>query len=307
MRALLVTNPTATATSPRVRDVIINALSSHTCLEVAHTDHRGHAIELGAQAAAGGVDLVIALGGDGTVNELVNGMLRHGPRADLPALAALPGGSANVFARTLGISNDPVEATSQLLEAIEAGRSRRIGLGLMEGRWFVFTAGLGFDAAVVHAVELHRGGGRRASPTLYARTAVRDYLLGTQRRRTHLRVSTPAGVLTEDAFMCVVTNTTPWTYYKKTAVQVTPQASYETGLDVFTLDRVGPVGVGRLLWQITRPEPRPRGRKVAVAHDLDWIEISSDDPVPVQVDGDYAGDFRSVRLSGVRDALRVVC
>lgn len=307
MRALLVTNPTATATSPRVRDVIINALTSHARLEVAHTDHRGHAIELGARAAQERYDLVIALGGDGTVNEVVNGLLTHGPQPDLPAIAALPGGSANVFARTLGFSNDPVEATGQLLEALEAGRRRTIGLGQMEGRWFVFTAGVGFDAAVVHGVELHRGGGRKASPTLYARTAIRDFVVRKQRRATRMRVTTPDGVAAEDVFLCIVTNTTPWTYYKQTAVQLTPEASYETGLDLFTLGSIGPVGVGRLLWQTTRSDPRPRGRAVVIRHDLEQMEITSPTPLPVQVDGDYAGDFERVRLRGVPDAIRVVC
>lgn len=307
MRALLVTNPTATATSPRVRDVIINALSAHARIEVAHTDHRGHAIELGTRAAEEGFDLVIALGGDGTVNELVNGLLVNGPGPHLPALAALPGGSANVFARTLGISNDPIDATGQLLEALKAQRYRSIGLGRMEGRWFVFTAGVGFDAAVVHGVELHRGGGRKASPTLYARTAIRDFLVRKQSRATKMRVTTPDGVVAEDAFLCIVTNTTPWTYYKKTAVQITPEASYETGLDVFALGKVGPIRVSRLLWQVTRSQPRPRGRNVIVRHDLDQIEITSPTPLPVQVDGDYAGDFEKVRLSGVPDAIRVVC
>lgn len=307
MRALLVTNPKATATSPRVRDVIINALSSHAQVEVAHTDHRGHAIELGARATRDGFDLVIALGGDGTVNELVNGLLTNGPSQHVPALAALPGGSANVFARTLGISNDPIEATGQLLEALETGRRRSISLGKMEGRWFVFTAGIGFDAAVVHGVEMHRSDGRKASPTLYARTAIRDFFVGSQRRHTRMRVTTPDGVVVDDAFLCIVTNTTPWTYYKQTAVQITPEASYETGLDLFALTKVGAAGVGRLLWQVTRANPRPHGRRVVIEHDLQQIEITSQAPLPVQVDGDYAGDFECVRLVGVPDALTVVC
>lgn len=306
MRALLVTNPKATATSPRVRDVITNALSSHTRLEVAHTDHRGHAIELGARAARERFDLVIALGGDGTVNELVNGLLGDGPRPGLPALAPLPGGSANVFARTLGLSNDPIEATGQLLEALETGRRRSIGLGRMEGRWFVFTAGIGFDASVVHGVELHRGDGRKASPRLYARTAIRDFLVGKQRRETRMRAETAQRVA-EDLFLCIVTNTTPWTYYKQTPVQITPEASYDSGLDLFGLGKVGPLGVARLLWQVTRHDPRPRGRRVVIEHDLDRIEVSSAVPVPVQVDGDYAGAFERVRLVSVPNALCVVC
>lgn len=307
MRALLVTNPTATATSPRVRDVIINALSSHARVEVAHTDHRGHAIELGHRAVAEHFDLVIALGGDGTVNEIVNGMLADGPGSHIPALAALPGGSANVFARTLGLSHDPIEATGQLLEAIEQRRSRVIGLGQVAGRWFVFTAGIGFDAAVVHGVELRRADGRKASPFLYASTAIRDFFVGEHRSRTRMTITAPGRTTIEDAFLAIVTNTTPWTYYKQTAVHITPQASYETGLDLFALRKLGPLAVARVLWQVTRAEPNPRGRRVSVEHDLSGLEITSANPLPVQVDGDYAGDFSSIRVSSVPEALRVVC
>lgn len=307
MRALLVTNPTATATTPRVRDVITGALASHARVEIAHTDHRGHAMELGARAAAEHYDLVIALGGDGTVNELVNGLLAGGPRPDLPALAALPGGSANVFARTLGLSNDPVEATGQLLEALDERRSRAIGLGRLEGRWFVFTAGMGFDAAVVHGVELRRGNGAKASPFLYASTAVRDFYVGEHRHRTRMQVSMPGRDRIEDAFLAIVTNTTPWTYYKQTAVHLTPKATYEGGLDLFALRKLGSASVARLLWQVTRKNPRPRGRGVSIEHDLGRLEITADEPLPVQVDGDYAGDFTRVRLESVPQALRVIC
>ncbi|WP_153505670.1 diacylglycerol/lipid kinase family protein [Cumulibacter manganitolerans] len=307
MRALLVTNPKATATTPRVRDVIIGALSARAQVEVAHTDHRGHAIELGTRAATHGYDLVIALGGDGTVNEIVNGLLADGPRDGLPALAALPGGSANVFCRTLGLSNDLVDATGQLLEALASGSGRTIGLGRLEGRWFVFTAGVGFDAAVVHGVELRRGNGRKASPFMYAGTAIRDFYVGEHRHRTRMQVALPGRPPVEDAFLAIVTNTTPWTYYKDTAVQLTPEASYETGLDLFALRKVGAASVARLLWQVTRKKPHPHGRKVTIEHDLQELVISSPDPLPVQVDGDFAGELDRVRIQSVPHALRVIC
>lgn len=306
MRALLVTNPTATTTTPRVRDVIIGALASHAHIEVAHTDHRGHAIELGARAADDQYDMVIALGGDGTVNEVVNGLLARGPRPGLPALAVLPGGSANVFARTLGLSNDPVEATGQVLEALERRRTRMIGLGQLEGRWFVFTAGIGFDAAVVHGVELRRSDGRKASPFLYASTAIRDFFVGEHRERTRLSIQTPGREPIQDAFLCIVTNTTPWTYYKQTAVHLTPQASYDTGVDLFALGRTHALTVGRLLWQVTRNNPHPRCRRLRTEHDLQELSIRAEHAVPVQVDGDYAGDFSAVTIRSVPNALRVL-
>lgn len=135
MRALLVVNPAATTTSARVRDVISTALSSDLKLEVATTEYRGHARDLARKAAESGeVELVVSLGGDGTVNEIVNGLLHHGPDPEaLPKLAVVPGGSTNVFARALGLPNDAVEATGALLDALRAGTSRTVGLGLVSG------------------------------------------------------------------------------------------------------------------------------------------------------------------------------
>ena len=162
---MLVVNPKATATSERQRDVLTRALGSDLKVDVVQTTHRGHAIELGA---AGGrrpaLDLVVVLGGDGTINEVVNGLLGsgpwQGPAPDAPALAVVPGGSTNVFSRALGIARDPVVATSELLEALRAGRSRRIGLGRVDERWFTFTAGLGIDADAVRRVERARAQGQ---------------------------------------------------------------------------------------------------------------------------------------------------
>lgn len=135
MRALLVVNPAATTTSARTRDVLIHALASEMKLEVVTTEYRGHARDLGRQAAeSDDIELVVALGGDGTVNEVVNGLLHNGPDLDrLPRLAVVPGGSTNVFARALGLPNDAVEATGALLDALREDRERTIGLGLAAG------------------------------------------------------------------------------------------------------------------------------------------------------------------------------
>ncbi|GAB3297566.1 diacylglycerol kinase family lipid kinase [Epidermidibacterium keratini] len=306
MRALLVTNPKATSTTPRVRDVILGALSRDLDLQIAHTDRRGHAMELGAQARRDGFELVIALGGDGTVNELVNGMLADGLGDDVPALAALPGGSANVFARALGLANDPVDATGQLLEALRAGRVRRIGLGQVEGRWFVFSAGLGFDAQVVRDVELRRGDGRKATPYLYASTAIRGYLGRRKAALPPMTIELPDGTTVPDVFLTVVTHTTPWTYYGRRAVHVTPKASYDSGLDVFALRPLGALRVGRILWQVTRKVANPRGGRVHLLHDLNEFTIRADAALPLQVDGDYAGDVSVASFRDVPAALSVI-
>ncbi|WP_101829628.1 diacylglycerol/lipid kinase family protein [Frankia canadensis] len=175
MRGLLVVNPVATTTTERVRDVLASALAADLALETVVTKGRGHGMELGARAVELGVDVVIALGGDGTVNEIVNGLLQNGPIPDGPAFAVVPGGSTNVFVRALGYSASPVEATGELLDALRAGRSRRISLGQAawgeERRWFSFCFGVGLDARVVDRVERKRSRGRRNTPGLFLRAA----------------------------------------------------------------------------------------------------------------------------------------
>ena len=154
MRALLVVNPAATTTSARTRDVLIHALASEMKLEAVTTEYRGHARDLGRQAAEGkdDIELVVALGGDGTVNEVVNGLLHHGPDPDrLPRLAVVPGGSTNVFARALGLPNDAVEATGVLLDALRESRERTVGLGMASG-----TPGTEDEAVPVPLVHLLR-------------------------------------------------------------------------------------------------------------------------------------------------------
>src|SRR3954454_17588428 len=129
MRALVVVNPAATATTAKGRDVLVRALASELKVDVAETGHRGHGRELGARAVADGVDVVVTLGGDVTVNEVVNGLLEHGPAPHLPILAVVPGGSTNVFSRALGCSRDPIEATAEILDALRGGRTRLVSLG----------------------------------------------------------------------------------------------------------------------------------------------------------------------------------
>ena len=161
MRALLIVNPHATSTNERRRDLLAHALAGEMSLRVAHTKSRGHAANLAAAAADSGVDVVVVHGGDGTVNEVVNGLMYRGIRPDTPLLGIVPGGSTNVFARALGIDSDPTLATEQILEALAAHRTTTVSLGRAGDRYFTFNAGLGLDAEAVHAVEDRRHAGQR--------------------------------------------------------------------------------------------------------------------------------------------------
>jgi diacylglycerol kinase family enzyme len=305
MRALLVVNPKATATTPGMRDVLTHALSSETKLDVVQTEARGHATSLARQAVVEGLDVVVALGGDGTVNEVVNGLLADGPAAGLPALAVVPGGNANVFARALGLPDTAVEATGQLLGALREGRRRSVGLATADERWFTFCAGLGLDAEVVRRVEGARAEGSRATPGLFVRQGVRHFFFGAQRKEPAMTVQVGDGE-PERIGLALVCNTTPWTYLGPRPVQPCPEASFDSGLDLFALRRLGTVSTLRHLRQILATDPRPHGRHLLQLHDEDGFVLRADRPLAFQLDGDDLGDRTSVVFRSVPRALEVV-
>ncbi len=309
MRAVLVVNPNATATTARTRDVLAAALSSDLRVDTYQTKGRGHAIELAAQAAETGSDLVVALGGDGTVNEVVNGLLSNGPRADLPELAVVPGGSTNVFARALGLPNSPVEATGQILEALKEGRSRRVGLSKADERWFTFCAGLGIDAAAVGRVEAKRAKGKRSTHALYVRSTVNRFYLATSRSRRHppLRVMAPCLMEPREVFAALVCNTDPWTFLGTRPVRPCPDASFDLGLDALLLSRLTTGAALRAAGRFLSNDPQPRNKHSVLLHDQPEMTIeATDEPLPFQVDGDALGERQSIHLTSVPNALRVV-
>ncbi|MER5223362.1 diacylglycerol/lipid kinase family protein [Streptomyces flaveus] len=321
MRALLVVNPAATTTSARTRDVLIHALASEMKLEAVTTEYRGHAQDLGRQAAESkDIELVVALGGDGTVNEVVNGLLHQGPAPDrLPRLAVVPGGSTNVFARALGLPNEPVEATGALLDALRESRERTVGLGIAAGtagtedeavpsRWFTFCAGFGFDAGVIGRVEQQRERGKRSTHALYLRQAVRQFLDEPHRRHGMITLKRAGEDPVSDLVMSIVCNTSPWTYLGNRPVYASPKASFETGLDVLGLSRMSTPAVARYATQLltSSPEKGPHGKHALSLHDLTDFTLHSKVPLPLQMDGDHLGLRTSVTFTGVRRALRVI-
>ncbi len=299
-------NPQATATTPGGRDVLAHALASQVKLDVVETDYRGHASAVARAAARDDIDLVVAHGGDGTVNEVVNGLLadtggRPGGYGQVPMLGVVPGGSANVFARALGLPRDPVEATHRLLHAVEERRSRQVGLGLAGERWFTFNAGLGWDADVVSGVDRRRG--KRTGPSLYLRTAVACYLrppLGRPALTVQVPGEQPAEVRT--AF---VSNTDPWSYLGNRPIHLNTQSSFDTGLGLFALRGLALPSVLRHLRQALRTRSRHRGRNLLRHDDLPIIRIVAEEPVNFQVDGDLVGQRTRVEFRSVPRALTV--
>lgn len=299
-------NPNATTTNARSRDVLARALRSEVDLEVVHTRRRGHAADLARKAASEGVGVLVALGGDGTVNEVVNGLLADGPGEHVPALAVVPGGSTNVFARAVGLPRDPIEATGVMLEALREKRTRSVGLGRADGRWFTFCAGLGLDAEVVRRVERARARGKTATKYLFLRSTVSQYFAGTDRSGPLITLKRPGADEVEQLSMVIVQNTSPWTYFGSRAVNACPDASFETGLDIMAMRALHLPSTLRTATQIVSTNPDPRGRRVFGLHDLEEFTLTSERPLAVQLDGDYIGERDTIVFRSEPDALRVI-
>ena len=302
MRVLLLVNSTASSVTPRGRVVIQKALSADHDVTVAETSRRGHATRLAQGAAAAGVALVVALGGDGTLNEAANGLVG----TDC-ALAPLPGGSTNVFARTLGLPDDPIEATGVLLDALAHGSVRRVGLGSVNGRYFLFHVGIGFDAAVVSEVERRGSLKRFANHLLFGWAALDTWLRRYDRRHPHFSVQVPGSITVDDGLFTVCLNTDPYTYVGTRAFTLAPEATLDRALAVVsvrTLDAVPLAGlIGSALGSGTRLR---KSRHVALQLDVDEATVVGYGPVPYQVDGDYLGDVERLDVRHEPDVLRLV-
>jgi diacylglycerol kinase family enzyme len=288
---LLIVNPFASSvTEQRVR-LVETLLARAGDVKAVLTERRGHATEL----AAGGADAVVVFGGDGAVNEVLNGL-----PADVP-FGALPGGGTSVFARALGLSRDPATAAEQVAEAIGAGRTRRITLGSVDGRRFGFSAGVGFDAATVRRVDaLGRAqDGKRPGDLAFAYELVRVLAAGRFKLEPALEVSGHGR-----AAAVFVANCDPYTYAGSIPLHIAPEARFELGLDL-----VAPVSVSaRSVPRVARRLVTGKGHEtddVLYAHDVDRIEITCDRPLPLQVDGEDLGDVEHAVIEAERDAVGV--
>ncbi|MFC7447518.1 diacylglycerol/lipid kinase family protein [Rhodococcus daqingensis] len=313
MRALLIVNPNATSTTPAARDLLAHAVSSRVQVRVAHTTHRGHAGELARRAAVEGIGLIVVHGGDGTVNEVINGLL-GAPHPDsmsevaigpIPLIAVVPGGSANVFARSLGISADPVTATNQLIELLALRQSRRIGLAHCDNRWFTFNAGMGLDAQVCEAIDASRGNGHTATPSRYVRTAIRAFFRNRGTEPT-LTVQVPGHDPVEGVHYAFVSNSSPWTYLNDRPVRINPETTFSTGLGVFAMATMGVPTTLKIVRQLLTPGAQPKGRNLFRVDDVPRVRITSSTPIALQMDGDYIGMRTDVEFVSVPDAISVV-
>lgn len=336
MRGLLVVNPKATATTDRTRDVLIHALADQFSLETVRTDHRGHAMELGRRAVSEELDVVVTLGGDGTVNETINGMMSaRGDRTaeELPRFGAVPGGSANVFSRALGFPVDPVEATGELVDALRNERTRTIGLahvsavsaalaagdedvegaepGVTEGatidRWITFNAGLGLDAEIIHAMEAQRAKGKEASPTRYLMTTLQTFFTGTDRKHPTLALDVPGHGHIDGLFLAIIQNASPWTYLGTMAVNPLPGVDFDNGLGVWAVRKMSVLTGLRYARRIIMQSKAGSTKSLFVARDLQRFSATATPPIQLQIDGEGLGSISRATFTSHPEMLRVYC
>ncbi len=287
--------------------VIRKALSADHDVEVAETNRRDHATSLARGAVHAGVDVVVVLGGDGTLNEAANGLAGSDT-----ALATLPGGSTNVFARTIGLPNDPIEATSDLLDALARDAIRPIGLGNVNGRYFLFHTGVGFDAAIVAQVEKRSGLKRYAGHALFIYAGIETTIGHYDRTHPHFSVHHADGQVIDDGYMTVVLNTNPYTYLGNRPFNLAPDAGFDRGLAVVTVRTMKVLPFLSIAASALRSGQRLRKSKnVDYRTDVEAVALVANPAgpkgaMPYQVDGDHLGPVERLEFKHEPNALRLV-
>jgi diacylglycerol kinase family enzyme len=306
---LIIVNPYATTVSDRLRNLVVYALQGRFEVEAVNTEAQNHATEIGRQVRDEGYDVVVAFGGDGTLNEVANGLAG----TDVP-VALLPGGSTNVVCRTLGIPNDVVDATEHLIALADDWAPRKIDLGMADERYFVFSCGVGIDATVVKRVDDHPKLKARAGPYYYSWAAVsalyRRYLISPVRLRVRVGEEEVEGVT------ALAQNSDPFTYFANRPIRVCEGIEIDDGaISLAVLKRAAQRDMPTLIWRLLSERRSAADHRQVVHFDqiteatLASASESKDGeprPFPVQVDGDYIGERTRLELRAAPGALTIV-
>jgi diacylglycerol kinase family enzyme len=305
VRVLLLVNATASSVTARKRVALRTALSEHHDVEVAETSRRGHATRLALAAANDGFDVVVVFAGDGTLNEAADGLA-----GTATALAPLPGGSTNVYARTLGLSHDLPAATGALLSAMERRSFRRIGLGRVNGRRFLFHTGIGFDAAVIRRVERYGELKRYASHPLHVVAAFETWLRHYDHSHPRFDIVVGDDDRIDGCYFAIVSKTSPYTYLGPRPINVAPHANLDSRLEVVAFQRFDVVtllaGAASAMRSGSFLRRRVVMRSNASAVRVQASEASGGAPFPYQADGDDLGDAEALSIAYEPDALMIV-
>jgi diacylglycerol kinase family enzyme len=303
-RMLIIVNPYATTVSDRLRHLVVYALQGRFEVDAVDTEDRGHATVLCREAAHEGYDIVVAFGGDGTVNEAANGLL-----GSPTPLCPLPGGSANVFAKMLGIPGDVVDATEHILGLADDWHPRRVDVGEVNGRAFTFAAGLGLDASVVERVDARPHLKARLGPWFFTGVAVATYVRRYLVRPPRLELLGPDGTMLAGV-TAVVQNGSPFTYFEDRPIDIVEGAALDSGtLSVAVLHRATPAAMPFITWRALSSRAKVTGnRQITGLTDLRELLVRSADSrgLPLQVDGDYLGIADEARFGIKPQALTVV-
>jgi diacylglycerol kinase family enzyme len=308
-RMLIIVNPYATTVSDRLKNLVVYALQGRFEVETIETEAQNHATEIGREVRDHGYDVVVAFGGDGTLNEVANGLAG----TDVP-VSVLPGGSTNVVCRTLGIPNDVVDATEHLLTLVDEWQPRRIDLGRVNDRRFVFSCGAGIDATVVKRVDAHPRMKSMAGPYYFTWAAVsafyRSYLVSPVRIRAEADGEEVEGVT------ALCQNSDPFTYFASRPVRVCEGVAIDDGrLALGVLKRAAQRDMPTLISRVfSEKRPAARHRQIEHFSGITGARIASVSetkdgilrPFPVQVDGDYIGERTAIQLAVDPGALTVV-
>jgi diacylglycerol kinase family enzyme len=305
---LVIVNPYATTVSDRLKNLVVYALQGRYDVEAVSTQAQHHAIEIGREAREGGYDVVVAFGGDGTLNEVANGLAG----TNVP-VTVLPGGSTNVVCRTLGIPNDVVDATEHLLGLADDLRPRKIDLGTANGRHFVFACGAGLDATAARRVDSHPRMKARGGRWYYTWSAISSFYGSYLRNPIRMRIRVDGH--SDEGVTAIAQNSDPFTYFGSQPLRVCENAALDNGtLSVAVLRRAAQRDMPTIAARVLSARLRTPGHRQIEHHDAVTecrIESLSRDPdgrlrgFPVQVDGDYIGDHGELEL-GIRPAALTV-
>jgi diacylglycerol kinase family enzyme len=300
VRILLIVNSFASSVTPRNTVLVHEHLAKHHDVQVVETNERGHATRFAQDAAARGLDAVVGFGGDGTLNEIATGLAGSDT-----ALAMLPGGSTNVFVRTLGIANDPMVALTQLMAGIDRNEIERVSLGQANGRYFTFHAGIGYDAAVVEQVERRSSLKRVVGQPLFAYSALHSWFKSYDRKYPHFTMNIDGRAI-PNGFFSVVLNTNPYTFVGKHPIHLSSAASLEKKLVVVTFRKMTTPLMLKTLYSALRRGGLETSSGIDIATDVEHVKIEFPAPFPYQLDGDYLGDTTSIDIKHCPEALRLV-
>jgi diacylglycerol kinase family enzyme len=301
LQILLVVNSFASSVTARNTVVVHRRLSQGHDVEVVETNRRGHATRFAQDAARRGVDVVIGFGGDGTLNEVATGIAGTDT-----ALGVLPGGSTNVFARTLGMPNDPVEAVELLADGIDTKDLRSIGLGRVNHRFFCFHTGIGFDAAVVRRVEKSAALKRWLGHPLFIWSGLSTWMRGYDRHTPHFSLTSGDGRALDDGYFTIVLNTNPYTYLGNRPLDLSPAAALDRAFVVVTFRTLRAGAIVASLLGALRGGGVPAGDHLAEWRDVRELVVEHAEPFPYQLDGDFLGETNRLEFTHVPDAVQLV-